>query len=125
MNSNSTDEGRESSRQRLSSNHEPHTSATTCALLNVMALLASIPVWIMARKAALWSGGSENWDAFFLSLVGWGILIIQVVIALLVLIVLPYRFKGWTRREKWICLATLPLPAVSTLLAFAYFYGQF
>lgn len=124
MNSDSAEKGIESPRQGLPSSYEPHTSATICVILNVMLLLGSIPVWIMARKAAVWSGSSENWDAFFLSLVGWGILIVQVVIALVVLVVLLCKFKEWTRRETWICTAMLPLPVVSTLLAFVYFYGS-
>jgi hypothetical protein len=80
----------------------------------------------MARKAAVWSGGSENWDAYFLFIVGGGVLIIQIVIALTFLIVTICKFKKWTRREKWICVVTLPLPVISTLLAFAHsspFYG--
>ena len=106
--------------------HERHASAVVCAVLNAAALCASIPVWVMARKAAVWSGGSENWDAFFLFLFGAGVLVVQVTIALVGLALLLCNIKSWTRREKWVCAVLLPLPSISSLLAFAHsspFYG--
>ena len=119
MNRSGSDDGAGYPRDRPSS-HETHSSATASAIVNIIAFLASIPVWIMARKAAVWSGGSENWDALFLSLFGGGVLIVQVLIALGFLVVLICKFKKWTQREKWVCAIMLPLPVLSTLLAFAH-----
>ena len=84
------------------------------------ALLASVAVWALARKAAVWSGGSENWDALFLFVFGGGVMVVQVVIALAGLILFLCNIKKWTRREKWVCGATIPLPVISSLLAFAH-----
>jgi hypothetical protein len=44
-------------------------------------MLASIPVWITARKAAAWSGGSKNRHSHYLFIVGCGILAVQAVMA--------------------------------------------
>ena len=123
---NSDDTGISAPQVGLSGNHELHTSAITSKILNTIALFASIPVWVMARKAAVWSGGSENWDALFLFLFGGGVLIAQIIILLAGLIMLIFNIKKWTRRDKWICATTLPLPVISTLLAFVHsspFYG--
>ena len=110
----------ESLRDKCSSSHRTHASDRACTIVNAIALLASVPVWIMARKAAVRSGGSENWDAFFVFLFGTGVLIIQAIIVLILLIILFRSFKKWTRREKWICVVALPLPLISTLLALAH-----
>ena len=123
---NSDDTGKSDLKVELSNNHELHTSAIASKILNTIALLASIPVWFMARKAAVWSSGSENWDALFLFLFGGGVLIAQVIILLAGLIMLIFNIKKWSRRDKWICTTTLPLPVISTLLAFVHsspFYG--
>ena len=126
MNNHSIVEGTKASQQGMSLSRKRHASATVCVLMSIIALLVSIPVWVMARKAAVWSGGSENWDAYLLFVIGGGILIFQALIALAFLIVSICMFKKWTRCEKWACVATLPLPVISTLLAFVYsspFYG--
>lgn len=115
-----SNEERESSRDKYSSSHKMHASARACTIVNAIALLASVPVWIMARKVAVLSGGSENWDDFFVFLFGAGVLIIQAIIVLILLIILIRNFKKWTRREKWICVVALPLPVISTLLALAH-----
>lgn len=120
MKNNRTGEDVETSQQNVTLSYEVHASATACVIVNAIALLASVPVWFMARKAAVWSGGSENWDALFLFLFGGGILITQALIALVFLIVLIRKFKKWTKREGWICAVALPLPVLSTLLAFAH-----
>lgn len=117
---NSAGEEIEAPQQTISSSRVTHASATACIIVNAIAFLTSVPVWIMARKAAVWSGGSENWDALYLFLFGAGVLIIQIIIALAFLVVLIRKFKKWTKRERWICAVTLLLPVLSTLLAFAY-----
>ncbi len=94
-------------------------SARIGLVLNGLSLLASIPVWVMARAAASWSGGSENWDALFLFLWGGGILAAQAAVMLGGLVLVLCNLRKWTRREKWIMAASLPLPVISTLLAFA------
>jgi hypothetical protein len=63
-------------------NSEPSHSATAVKVFNIVAFVLSIPLWPMARRAATWSGGAENWDEFiFMSSL---VLIIHTIVAVAV-----------------------------------------
>lgn len=59
MNDNA-DMDEQASQEELLTAREAHGSATVVKVLNTIALFASIPVWGMARRTAVRSGGCEN-----------------------------------------------------------------
>ncbi|THB71657.1 MAG: hypothetical protein D6E12_00855 [Desulfovibrio sp.] len=95
-------------------------TAKHCAVVSGLSLAASLPVWILAFKAASWSGDDRNLDAFRTSFLGLGTLIGQLLVALMLLAVLILMHKGWSRFQRVSCALLLPAPILSTLLAMAY-----
>ena len=94
------------------------TSSIAALTLNTIALILSLPVWWFGVEVLRWKGGSENWAAFMLFIVGTPIVVLQAVTLLTVIAVIILHLRRWTHRERLLTLLTAPAGILSSLLAF-------